>query len=145
MASVSACGLGAKNEEYEPKTARKMARVKEQGGGGEERFSKSRGLPASVSFPPLPLPSLLFFGSRFISRAAKTENPFLVLSILCSETKRKRLLRRLTTDQNCIEYLPLGVNYLVSLRNNMGRICSLLSLFVIAYLIFKRRQPFFIR
>ena len=30
-------GLGAKNEERESKTARKMAQVKEHGGGGEER------------------------------------------------------------------------------------------------------------
>ena len=39
---------------------------------GERRFSKSRGLSASVSFLPLPLPPLSFFGSHFISRAAKT-------------------------------------------------------------------------
>ena len=34
------CGLGAKNEEQETKTARKMAQVKErggEGGGGGER------------------------------------------------------------------------------------------------------------
>ena len=42
---------------------------------GERRFSKSRGLSASVSFLPLPLPPLSSFGSCFISRAAKTENP----------------------------------------------------------------------
>ena len=42
---------------------------------GERRFSKSRGLSASVSFLPLPLPPLSFFGSCFIFRAAKTENP----------------------------------------------------------------------
>ena len=40
---------------------------------GELRFSKSRGLSASVSF--LSLPTLSFFGSRFISRTAKIENP----------------------------------------------------------------------
>ena len=40
-----------------------MAQVKERGGGGEERKGTL----------PLPLPS--FFGSRFISRAIKTENP----------------------------------------------------------------------
>ena len=43
-----------------------MAQVKERGGAGEERFP---------SFLPLPLPPLSFFGSRFISRAVKTENP----------------------------------------------------------------------
>ena len=43
-----------------------MAQVKERGGGGEER---------KESFPPLPLPPLSFFGSCFISRAAKTVNP----------------------------------------------------------------------
>ena len=43
---------------------------------GERRFSKSMGLSASVSFPPLPLPSLSFiFGSRSISRAVKVESP----------------------------------------------------------------------
>ena len=47
---------------------------------GEHRFSKLRGLSASVSFLPfIPLPLLLptlsFFGSRFISLAARTENP----------------------------------------------------------------------
>ena len=31
------CGLGSKNEERESKTARKVAQVKERGGGGEER------------------------------------------------------------------------------------------------------------
>ena len=59
-------GLGEKNEERESKTARKVAQVKERGGGGEER---------KVSFLPLPLPPFLLFGSRFISRAVKTESP----------------------------------------------------------------------
>ena len=53
-----ACGLGAKNEERESRTARKMARVKERGGGGEEM-----------------LPPLSFFGTRSIYREAKTKNP----------------------------------------------------------------------
>ena len=43
------------------KSARKMARVKERGGGGEEREE----LP--ISFLPLPLPPLSFFGSRSVS------------------------------------------------------------------------------
>ena len=43
------------------KTARKIARVKERGGGGEEREE----LP--ISFLPLPLPPLSFFGSRSVS------------------------------------------------------------------------------
>ena len=43
------------------KTARKMARVKERGGGGEEREE----LP--LSFLPLPLPALSFFGFRPVS------------------------------------------------------------------------------
>ena len=38
-------------------------------------FQNRRVLSASVSFLPLPLPLLSFFGSCFISRAAKTENP----------------------------------------------------------------------
>ena len=36
------------------------------------QVSKLRGLSASVSFLPLPLPPLSFFDSRFISRVAKT-------------------------------------------------------------------------
>ena len=43
------------------KTARKMARVKERGGGGEEMEE----LP--LSFLPLPLPPLSFFGFRSVS------------------------------------------------------------------------------
>ena len=39
---------------------------------GERRFSKSRGLSASVSFLPFPLPPLSFFWLLFNSRAAKT-------------------------------------------------------------------------
>ena len=46
-----------------------MARVKVRGGGGEVR--KETNLP---SFPPSPPPPT-FLGSRFISRAGKTENP----------------------------------------------------------------------
>jgi len=51
------------------KTARKMTQVKGRGGGGEER---------KETFLPLPLPSPSFFGSRFISRAVKTESPLLL-------------------------------------------------------------------
>ena len=54
---------------------------------GERRFSKSRRLSASVSFLPLPLPPLSVFGSCFISRAAKTEIPFLGLSFLRNQTE----------------------------------------------------------
>ena len=49
---------GTRNEERESKTARQMAQVKERGGGGGERKE-----------------TLSFFGSRFISRSVKTENP----------------------------------------------------------------------
>ena len=67
------CGLGAKNEERESKTARKMAQVKERGGGGEETF----------------IFWLLFHFSRGPNRESRSS------VFLCSETKRKRLLRRL--------------------------------------------------
>ena len=70
--------LGAKNEGRESKTARKMAQVKERGGGGEERKET-----------PSPCPLFHFFGCSFISRAAlvvnvctKPRNPFLGLSLL---------------------------------------------------------------
>ena len=46
---------------------KKMAQVKERGGGGEERKE-------TVSFLRLLFPSLIFFGSRFISCAVQTEN-----------------------------------------------------------------------
>ena len=51
-------------------------------------------LQAFSSFPsPFPL---FHFLALFISRAVKTENP--VPRFFCSETKRKRLLRRLAND-----------------------------------------------
>ena len=55
----------------------KMAQVKEQGGGGEE----------------IPLPSFIFCLSFHFSRGQNRKSPSSVL--FCSETKRKRLLRRL--------------------------------------------------
>ena len=51
------------------------------------RFSKSRGLSESVSFLTLTLPPLSFFGSCFISRVAKTENPVPRLSLLRNQTE----------------------------------------------------------
>ena len=56
---------------------------------GERRFSKSRGLYASVSFLPLPLPpSFIFWLSFHFSRGQNRKSPSSVF--LCSETKRKR-------------------------------------------------------
>ena len=55
----------------------KMAQVKEQGGGGEETH----------------LPSFIFCLSFHFSRGQNRKSPSSVL--FCSETKRKRLLRRL--------------------------------------------------
>ena len=76
--------FGAKNEERESNTARKMGQVKERGGG---RKKEGKFL---LSPPPLS-----FFGSRSIFRAVKNENPVSRLSsiVLCSENARKRLLR----------------------------------------------------
>ena len=37
--------------------------------------------------PSLPPPPLSFFGSRFISRAVKTESPFLGISLLRNQTE----------------------------------------------------------
>ena len=39
------CGLRAKNEERKSKTARKVAQVKERGGGGQERKETRKGIP----------------------------------------------------------------------------------------------------
>ena len=72
----------------------KLAQVKERGGVGEER--KETFLPFLKPSFPFPFPSF-FLGSRLISRAVKTENPF-PRSFFCSETKRKRLLRRLVRN-----------------------------------------------
>ena len=60
-----------------------MGRVKERGGGVEERKKRK-------VFPSSPTPSFIFW-------ATKTENPVLRSSLvfLCFETTRKRLLRRL--------------------------------------------------
>ena len=66
-----------------------MAQVKERGGGGEERKET-----------PSPCALFHFFGCSFISRAALVvnvcQNREARSSVfLCSETKRRRLLRRL--------------------------------------------------
>ena len=68
------CGLGAKNEEQESKTARKMTRAKERGRGEEER---------KETFPS---PSTFFHFLVLVSFLARSKPkvPF------CSETKRKR-------------------------------------------------------
>ena len=50
-----------------------MALVKERGGGGEERKETLSDKPRD--FENRPLRPLSVFGSCFISRAAKTENP----------------------------------------------------------------------
>ena len=68
-----------------------MVHVKERGGGGEERKVSS-----------LPLPPLSFFGSRFISRAVKTENPVSPFFFFRSETKRKTLATQATIQTKLI-------------------------------------------
>ena len=75
-------------------TARKLGGVNERVGGGEER---------KKNFHSLTL--LSFFGSCSIFRAAKTENavPHPSLVILCSETTRKRFLRRLIYHTFCFK------------------------------------------
>ena len=53
------CGLGAKNEEQETKTARKMAQVKERGGGvGGERKETVADKPLDFENRPLGLSCL---------------------------------------------------------------------------------------
>ena len=60
---------------------------------GEWRFSKSRGLSASVSFPPPP-PHPLFL---ILALSPILHGQFHSLVFLCSPTPRKRLLYRLVT------------------------------------------------
>ena len=90
MASVSV-RFRSKERGTRVKDRAKNGASKRAGRGGEE----------STSFPSIT--PLSFFGSRFISRAVKTENP--VPRFFCSETKRKRLLRRrkiLRSVVNCL-------------------------------------------
>ena len=61
------CGLGAKNEEQESKTARKMTQVKERGGGGEER---------KETFLSPPLSFIFWFSFHF--SPVKIESPLLL-------------------------------------------------------------------
>ena len=75
----------------ESNTARKMAQVKERGGGGEEMKET---FPSShfhflnlASFLVRPKPRIPFFG------------------LFCSETKRKRLLRRLVFNEMILNSL----------------------------------------
>ena len=102
VASVSVGGLGAKNEERESKTTRKMAQVKERGGGGEKGSQycstslanqalrslanvgfQNRGV-CLQAFPSFPSPSPLFHFLALVSFLArpKPEIPFLSLSLL---------------------------------------------------------------
>ena len=79
------CALEAKNKEQDSKTARKMAQAKERGGGEEERK-----FPSFLS----PFPSFIFRFSFHFSCGQNRKSPSTVF--FCSETKRKRLLRRLS-------------------------------------------------
>ena len=73
VTSVSVGGLGAKNEERESKTERKMAQVKERGGG----------------FPSFPSPSPHFHFLALVSFLArpKPRIPFLGPSLLRNQTE----------------------------------------------------------
>ena len=83
-----------------------MAWVKERGGGGEER--------KETSSLPLPLPPFIFLLSFHFSRGQNRKSHSSVF--LYSETKRKRLLRRLDFFHTPI--LP------ISLRTRATEICS---------------------
>ena len=60
---------------------------------GERRFSKSKGLSASVSFLSFPLPLFHFLALVSFLARSKPKVPFLGISLL--RNQRKRLLRRL--------------------------------------------------
>ena len=76
LAGVASVSVRFRSKEWgtRVKDRAKLAQVKERGGVGEER--KETFLPFFKPSFPSPPPPLLFFGSRFISRAGKTENPF---------------------------------------------------------------------
>ena len=69
------CGVGEKNEERESKTARKMAQVKERGGGEE------------VSFLPFHLPLFHFLALVSFLAWSKPKVPFLSISLLRNQTE----------------------------------------------------------
>ena len=83
VACVASVSVRFRNKERgtKVKDRAKMAQVKELGGGGVG-WGRKEG-----KFLPLLLPSLSFFGSRFISREAKTENPVPRLSLLPNQTE----------------------------------------------------------
>ena len=78
LACVASVSVRFRSKEWgtRVKDRAKLAQVKERGGVGK----KGRKLSfLSLNLPSLPPPfppPLLFFGSRFIYRAGKTENPF---------------------------------------------------------------------
>ena len=78
-----------KERERESETARKMAQVKERGGGGEERKSFIR------SPPPSPLFQFLALVSRFSRGQNRKSNSSVFFNSGTKRKHRKRLLRRL--------------------------------------------------
>ena len=76
--------------------------------------------PQAVSSFPSPTPTVFFLGSRPIFRAGKIpKTPFLGCSsvFLCSQTLRKRLLRRLIFSYPFLSYLSTSIYYIAVFVN----------------------------
>ena len=96
LACVASVSVRFRSKEWgtRVKDRAKLAQVKERGGVGEER--KETFLPflkPSFPSPPLPPASFIFWFSFHLSRGQNRKS--LSTVFFCSETKRKRLLRRL--------------------------------------------------
>ena len=77
------CGFGTKNEEREPKTAWKIARVKEKGRG----WGRMEGNACSLASFPSPSPLFHFLVLVSFLARPKPKIPFLCLSLLWNQTE----------------------------------------------------------
>ena len=87
-------------------------RVKDRAkNGASKRAGREWGRKKKECFLPLPLPTLSFLGSRFISRAVKTEN--LPLSFFAPNPNGNACYAgyRLRLDKACIRIVSLSVTF----------------------------------
>ena len=116
VASVSV-RLRRKERGTRVKDREKSGASKRPGRGWGRKEGKGRLLPS-----PPPPPSFTFWFSFHFSRGQNRKSPSLVF--LCSETKRKRLLRRLNLlDTSCFAFKKFSTNLVYTL-NLLHRIPS---------------------
>jgi len=103
--------------------AKNGARAKKRKEGGRERRRFLR------SFVPLPHPPLLFFGSRPIFRAGKTQKiPFLCLSLLPNPTETLATQASLVGVAGTCMHAQVQQNFYFILENNPMQIRALIGL-----------------